>query len=200
MKKCSKCNIEKDETEFHKGRICKKCTNEQSLKRYYANLEKVKAQHAAYRKKNKKKIRKQAAAYRKRTNDAVYKNKKRSEYKDGLANCYVVSRITKQGRNLVKNVTPEMIEEKKTEILIERLKKRIESTGIKICSICKETKPIGEFGKRQWTWKGEKKYGSDNVCKKCRDARCKQKYRKNREKVYEPPRSIVANKGDENNG
>lgn len=52
MKRCTKCNIEKDETEFYKNKECigglsthcKKCQSENNLQKYYKRKEKLQIQ------------------------------------------------------------------------------------------------------------------------------------------------------------
>lgn len=195
MRTCIKCNVKKDESAFYhrpdgraRGRFCKLCESARCMKRYFIKHDEISKKNAEYRKNNKSKIKKRAAIARSKYNHSEYSAAKMKEYRDKFSNAYLKARLRKAG---LKNeeITNDAIEEKRVQCIIERIKKVISQTGIKICSICQQKKKTNEYYQRQWRWGGLKKIGTESVCKDCSKIR-NRGYKKN-ERHSKPKKSLV---------
>lgn len=175
---CVKCHTEKPQQEFYKksSNICKLCANAIAMVRYYEKHDEVREKAKIYRGNNKEVIKERAKEQRIKSNHTKYSGDKAKEYRKKITNSYIRCRLRGLG---IKNedITAEMIEIKKNEIVIERIKKQIEKAGFKVCNICKKNLKISEYYTKQYVWNGVKKYQVDNVCKKCNGERSKKYYR-----------------------
>ena len=154
-KKCSKCNVVKDISEFSKRKdakdglrgYCRLCEKEN--KKVYARVNKLKIKQ--YREANKENLAKKSKEYREANKENLAK--KRKEYRE--------SKITPQ------QITDRLEALKKRELLIE---------GKKKCNKCSVVKDIIEFSKIN-------KNGIFSYCKLCR-RESSIKYRElNKEKI-----------------
>ena len=104
MKKCIKCNLEKDEVQFTKDRnICLICRNEQ-LKRYYKNnSEAVKEREKHYRKDNAEVLKERKKRYR--STEAGREREK--QYRKDNAEAIKERKNRYRGNNLEKNMLME---------------------------------------------------------------------------------------------
>lgn len=137
MKRCSKCGIEKDESEFYKNATCKdgrriyciKCQIVLTKEYYQKNKEKEKKRSKEkyqnnlqyskeYRQKNKEKM-----------NNVNMVNSRK--YRFNLADNYVVARICRQFKIPYSEITHELIELKRIELSNKRLIKKLKENETK---------------------------------------------------------------------
>lgn len=162
MKKCNKCGIEKDTSEFQKYKrynsiqtriYCRPCLNEMARMSYQANKntrneeyrERKRRYQVAYRSINKDKLRKNSAEYHKKNVlDIKEKFKKRYQMKyrgivkeriDNLHDTYVAQLVRNQGWS-----TP-------PDVVIE-----IQKCKLKILRLCKNTNQSKTYSNSDSKW------------------------------------------------
>ena len=126
MKRCSKCGIEKEESEFSKGArhkdelqyYCKKCQSVSDKEYYQKNKEKIAECKKEYRQKNKEKMNN-------------WERMKRRKHRFNLADDYVVNKIANQFKIPVSEITQELIELKRIELSNKRLINKLKENETK---------------------------------------------------------------------
>jgi len=174
-KLCKKCNTEKKKSEFygHGGHCCKSCHNKNTLSKYYSNPIFYKDVQKRSRQKNITKIKIRAKERRIRDNHSKYSADKMKQYRADISDSYVKAILRNHGI-ANEEINKDMVEQKRIEILLKRLKKvSEEKIGLRICTICKKAKLLKEFSFRKWVWKGEIKVNINNVCYPCSNERIK---------------------------
>ena len=143
LKKCSKCGIEKQVSEFYERRDeCKECRNKYQKEYRKANTEKrkeylktndhkIKKQKKKYRKTNADKLKKQEKKYREANTKRVkkYQKKYQKANTESLSDIYVINQMRQKfpmlTRSEIKN-HPEFLEYKRMSLKYLR-KSKIES-------------------------------------------------------------------------
>lgn len=111
---------------------CKLCMKEAHAKNYLKNKEKIDEKNRLYRLRNKEKIREMRLAYYHATKDLDIKNKRRKDrqinkkHVDNLSDRYVKDLLTKHNKFKPEEVTPELIESKRYELIEKRQKRNKE--------------------------------------------------------------------------
>lgn len=142
MKKCSKCGVVKDYSEFSKNKSkkdglqphCKPCSAVSNKEYHSNNKDKIAVRRKKYIENNRAKL----SAYQKNyyvsnkdrliAHQAEYQrnNKEKraalaNKYTDSLTNWYVVARLRRSNRNIKReDIPPELIEAKRVQIMINR--------------------------------------------------------------------------------
>ena len=143
MKICSKCGVEKDESEFYKKKdckdglvpYCKKCHSEKTKKYYFENKNKILAVCKLYRIENYEKVKKakinsmnkKPLEYREKRKEYYKKNKqyidaKNKKYSDFNPD-FLITHYCKQylKKQIGEDPPPELVELKKIIIKTKRL-------------------------------------------------------------------------------
>lgn len=178
MKTCKKCGETKALTEFTKAPTnldgvkgqCKSCDSAYSKLHYEINRERRLVQSRANYEANKetKKVQQKEWAAKNRKVVNTHQRKRWKDNKDNLKDDYVKRLIMSCSDIKYKDITPEMVEEKRLQVIIKRTlsNKQIPDSLTKCCTICNQTKPINAF-KKDAVIKG----GRVNQCRNCLNAR-----------------------------
>jgi predicted nucleic acid-binding protein len=161
MKVCLKCGFEKDESEFRKYRNKKV----KMKKPFY--LTKT-CKKCLYKKEKLIRIKKNNSELSKKTFRQSENNRMSVWLKQqsiNLTDYYVKRIITKFGKRKV-DVSKEMIEAKRAQLLMERIKYKIEKSGVSICGDCKKRVDTSEF-----IFEVNKKTGKKYFQRRCKDCR-----------------------------
>jgi len=135
MKKCSKCGELKPLSEFYtdnrskynKTCWCKICTNT-SVKIYKNNNKnKIKEKRKTYQEKNKVKISVYKKTYRRENREKIHAQQKKydKKYSEKLNDCYIKGLLTVRNNLKVKDIPLELIELKRKQIELIRLKREM---------------------------------------------------------------------------
>lgn len=136
MKTCSKCNIEKDESEFHKSignkdGLCGRCKNCKKIEdKEYSKTEKYKTYQRNWQREYLKTEKKKeyVKQYIKSESFKIIQKKycKSEKGRDRKSNICNILNLTKEER---KNINPEIIELKRIQMKIVRKLKEIENAN-----------------------------------------------------------------------
>lgn len=98
MKKCSKCGIEKQETEFYKtsGAWCKECCKDREKNRYYSNPDKAKERSRKWHHENRESNNERCRRYRKLPH-AKEAQRKRGRRRDAVGRNRRIELISERG-------------------------------------------------------------------------------------------------------
>jgi len=180
MKKCSKCNNMKLESEFHvgRGRPCKTC-------RIGENVDRKKEYDIEYRKNNKEKLRIRRELYAKNNREILNQksNERRQKQRNNLSDNYIKNELLRKTKT---PVTENSIANKREAVIKFRNavianKQRRAIAKTRKCISCKETKLSNIFLS-----------SAGKYCDKCRESKEKEKKAKkhahdkywvNREKI-----------------
>lgn len=169
---CVRCGIEYDASFFkHRSAKCWNCRKE--MQRIYKQTEAGKLTQKRSREKNKEK-------YKKTTHERLKNNMQ------NVTDRYVIEQLMQRKRKPEYNAEylkahPEIIEQKRAQILMNRIKRKIETVSDKgICVHCKQLVPVSEFRVQRATEK--KPAHKQRLCNKCRKEYSKQYWAKNKNK------------------
>lgn len=195
MKTCTKCHIEKDNSEFrlrlakkgdtkyHLSPSCKECEKKYRQEAYqkkrlslsYKLLMKQRAK--MYGQKEKCRLRKKEYEAKNVASISASKRKYGTLHKDKITNEYVIHLLRTQGYGTVEEITKnkELVELKKSEVLLSRLKKKmyVRVGENKICPNCNISKDKSEF----YLMKDKTR---SNLCMECEKERSRSRLREKR--------------------
>jgi hypothetical protein len=162
---CRKCEQDKPEDKFYSKYECTDCNNKYSREWYHKHHKQSLERGKKYREQNRKKINDSARAEAK--NRRNYQINKKHELRDRLTDGYIRGVIGSHGGIKASDITKEMIDIKRTELLLLRIKKKLQKRGYKICASCKIPLPETSFYKKKRVYKGIEKYGTSHICIQC---------------------------------